>query len=320
MTNTKILVTGASGYIGGQTMLALLDAGYQVLAIDYRPLPDHLSNYTNQVNFYLQDFATPRALEWIVDNEPDAIIHCAGTSLVGPSIYNPAEYYSNNAMKTMALINTVTEALPKTRVIFSSSAAVYGVPIMSPCQEGDPCDPISPYGESKQMIEQIMASYNHAYKFDYVALRYFNACGADPQQRHGQEHNATHIIARVLECIKQKSSFTINGTEYPTQDGTCIRDYVHVQDIAQAHLLAINREVPAGVYNLGTNKGHSNRDIVNLAQTVTGQSVLIIEGPDRPGDPPVLTANDEKFTQAAGNWRQFTLEDMIAHAWAWYNK
>lgn len=320
MTNTKILVTGAAGYIGGQTMLSLLDAGYDVLAIDYRPLPEHLEFCHNKIKFYLQDFASTNALTWIVENKPDAIIHCAGSSLVGPSLGSPAEYYSNNTMKTMALINTVTEALPNTRIIFSSSAAVYGVPVMTPCHEVDPCEPISPYGESKRMIEQIMASYNRAYKLDYVALRYFNACGADSLGRHGQGHNATHIIARILEAIKYNDYFTLHGTNYPTSDGTCIRDYVHVEDIARAHILAINREIPAGVYNLGSNQGHSNREILKLAQTITNQTVLTVEGEERVGDPPVLTANDDKFTQHVGSWRKFNINDMISHAWAWYNK
>ena len=195
--NPRIIVTGISGYIGGQTALTLKDNGYEVYGIDRRPLPEHLREFEN--TFLLQDFSTNTALGWIAHNQPQAIIHCAGTSLVGPSIESPREYYQNNVVNTMVLLDYLLEHVPEARFVFSSSAAVYGIPLLTPCQEVDPCDPISPYGESKRMVEQMLISYNRAYKLDYVALRYFNACGADSKGRHGQEPGATHIIARVLE-------------------------------------------------------------------------------------------------------------------------
>lgn len=314
---SKIIVTGAAGYIGGQISIALRDAGHQVIGIDINPAPAHL--VTQFTRFHQTDFASDTALQTILEHRPDAIIHCAGTSLVGPSIDNPQEYYNNNVVKTLKLLDLVVDKLPNTRFIFSSSAAVYGVPFMTPCHEVDPCAPISPYGESKLMIEQAMASYHHAYDLDYVAFRYFNACGADSNRRHGQAPGATHIIARVLESIKNDQEFTLNGVDYQTRDGTCIRDYIHVEDVARAHVLALDGKISAGVYNLGSNNGISNREIIEAAETVTSKTVNVVIGPARAGDPPVLTAEPSKFTEAAGEWKKYTLVDTIQHAWHWYH-
>ena len=314
---SKIIVTGAAGYIGGQISIALRDAGYQVIGIDLMPAPAHL--VTQFTRFHQTDFASDTALQTILEHRPDAIIHCAGTSLVGPSLDNPQEYYNNNVVKTLKLLDMVVDKLSDTRFIFSSSAAVYGVPFMTPCHEIDPCDPISPYGESKLMIEQAMASYSRAYGLNYIAFRYFNACGADSSRRHGQAPGATHIIAKVLESIKDNTEFTLNGTDYQTRDGTCIRDYIHVEDIAHAHVLALDNKIPSGVYNLGSNTGVSNREIINASESITSKKVNLVIGPARPGDPPVLTAEPDKFTQVAGEWKKYTLTDTIQHAWNWYN-
>jgi UDP-glucose 4-epimerase len=178
---------------------------------------------------------------------------------------------------------------------------------------------VSPYGESKLMTELMLESYHRAYGLDYVAFRYFNACGADSQGRHGQEPGATHIIARVLESIRDAQEFVLNGIDYPTPDGTCVRDYVHVEDIARAHVLALNSEIKPGVYNLGSNTGTSNREIIETAQQVTGSAVIIRVGEKRAGDPPMLTASAAKFGLVAGKWKHHELDDMIRHAWAWYN-
>lgn len=312
---SRIALTGASGYIGGQIALALKDAGHEVMGIDRRHCPRHLKEVCDQ--FVLADFDSDQAKTKLIQFQPNAIIHCAGTSLVGPSIKHPSDYYHNNVIKTIHLLHLVCNALPKTRVIFSSSAAVYGEPIMTPCAEVDPCEPVSPYGESKRMIEQVLASYHRAYKLDYVAFRYFNACGADSQGRHGQESGATHIIARVLESIINDQEFVLNGIDYPTNDGTCVRDYVHVEDIAAAHVMAIDARIPAGVYNLGNGEDISNRQIIETAQLVTKKHLSFRSGPKREGDPAVLTANSEKFNQY-GRWRKYSLDDMIQHAWAWY--
>jgi UDP-glucose 4-epimerase len=170
------------------------------------------------------------------------------------------------------------------------------------------------------MIDMMLESYHRAYGLDYVSFRYFNACGADPEARHGQESNATHIIARVLESIRDSQTFTLYGNNYPTPDGTCVRDYVHVNDIARAHVMALDQAIPAGVYNLGSNTGTSNREIIAVAERITGQTVTVATGDQRAGDPPVLTASADKFTAVAGAWQQYTLDDMISHAWKWYTK
>jgi UDP-glucose 4-epimerase len=312
-----IVVTGAAGYIGGQNSLQLADAGYTVVGIDRRLCPTHLTDVFD--TFINADIANESVLSAIVQFQPSAIMHCAGTSLVGPSITNPSEYYNNNFIKTKVLLDLVCKSIPRTKFIFSSSAAVYGTPIMTPCHEVDPLEPISPYGESKLMIEQMMASYHKAYGLDYIAFRYFNACGADMRGRHGQEPGATHIIARVLESIRDNNTFTMKGPNYSTNDGSCVRDYVHVQDIADAHVSALYSDVPAGVYNLGTSNGTSNLEIISAAERITRKTLQVDTGPQRPGDPATLTASADKFGRIFKDWQKFTLDDMISHAWAWYN-
>jgi UDP-glucose 4-epimerase len=311
----KIVVTGSAGYIGGQIALQLRDAGHNVIGIDRVEPPEHLRRVVDL--FFLQDFASDVALSRIVQQQPDAIIHCAGTSLVGPSLASPAEYFNNNVVKTIKLLDTVRTELPNTRFIFSSSAATYGEPIMTPCHEVDPCEPISPYGDSKLMIERVLTAYHQAYNLEYVAFRYFNACGADTQARHGQASGATHIIARVLESLRDNQEFTLYGNDYPTADGTCIRDYVHVDDIARAHALALSSDVPAGIYNLASNTGTSNKEIIAAAERITGKTLKVVDNTARAGDPPVLTASADKFARVAV-WKQYTLDDMIQHAWNWY--
>jgi UDP-glucose 4-epimerase len=312
-----VVVTGAAGYIGGEISLLLKDAGHSVMGIDRRPCPAHLRDAFDQ--FVQADFDSDESYRELIKARPEAVVHCAGTSLVGPSIKNPSDYYHNNVVKTLNLLNIMHNALPRTRLIFSSSAAVYGEPVMNPCHEVDPREPVSPYGESKLMIEQILASYHRAYGLDYVAFRYFNACGADSQGRHGQEPGATHIIARVLESIRDEQEFVLNGIDYATPDGTCVRDYVHVEDIARAHVLALDRRVDPGVYNLGTSQGVSNREIIDTAQQATGTAVVIRVGEKRAGDPPVLTASADKFNRYTTEWRQHNLDSIIRHAWEWYN-
>ena len=314
----RVVVTGGAGYIGGQTVLQLLDQEHSVFAIDRRSAPNYLEH--SGAKWLQGDFADERVLNAIRQFRPDAVIHCAGTSLVGPSMTNPADYYNNNFIKTKRLCDLLLTMKPGPRLIFSSSAATYGNPIMTPCQEIDPTEPISPYGESKLMIEWMLKSYQRAYGLDYVAFRYFNACGADSQARHGQEPGATHIIARVLEAIRDNSeSFVLNGTDFETEDGTCVRDYVHVEDLAQAHIMSINTQIPSGVYNLGTNTGYSNLQIIHGAIGVTKKDLIYNTGPRREGDPAVLTADASKFMSVSGWKPQWGLEDILRHAWAWYN-
>jgi UDP-glucose 4-epimerase len=317
MTN-PVIVTGAAGYIGGQTALMLKDQGHDVIGVDLRPQPELLKNVFSQ---YLQsDFSDPQVLNIIAQHQPQAIVHCAGTSLVGPSLANPSYYYHNNFVKTKVLADFLVDAKVATRLIFSSSAAVYGDPVMTPCSEFDPPMPISPYGESKLMTEMMLSSYNQAYGLDSVVFRYFNACGADHLVRHGQAEDATHIIARVLIGLRDSTPFTLNGKDYPTADGTCVRDYVHVEDIAQAHIMAVNTAIPCGIYNLGNSVGTSNQEIIDMAATVTGRVPEVEIGDARLGDPAELTADSAKFQQAAGWTPKYTLKDMVQHAWTWYSR
>ena len=316
----KVMVTGAAGYIGGETVLKLTDAGHEVLGIDLIKPTESLLQAPNTW-WSTNDFASEVGLATIKMFQPEAIIHCAGTSLVGPSVLNPRLYYDNNFVKTKQLLDfLVDHQLTNIRIIFSSSAATYGNPVMTPVQEIDPAEPISPYGQSKLMIDWMLKSYQQAYGLDFVSFRYFNACGADSQARHGQPEGATHIIARVLESVKNKQDFMLYGTNYPTEDGTCIRDYIHVEDLANAHILATDQQIPKGIYNLGTNTGYSNLGIIQMSAMVTGVDIPVVHGPKREGDPAILTADASKF-MGVSNWKpQFNLQDIIRHAWAWYNR
>jgi UDP-glucose 4-epimerase len=314
----NIIVTGAAGYIGGQTVLALAAAGYQVIGIDQiKPSKVILESCSD---FLVSDFAETNCLHLIEKAQPKAIVHCAGTSLVGPSIMDPGTYYENNFVKTKYMLDyLVANKLTDIKLIFSSTAAVYGDPVMLPCSEVDPPIPISPYGESKLMVEFMLQAYHRAYNLKYTAFRYFNACGADPEARHGQAPGATHIIARILESIRDDREFVINGKDFDTEDGTCIRDYIHVDDLAQAHVVAVDQNV-TGVFNLGTDQGHSNMEIVNMAKSVTGRSIVVGTGPRRSGDPAQLTASPDRWVRATGWQPKFELRDIIQHAWAWYTR
>jgi UDP-glucose-4-epimerase GalE len=314
---STVVVTGASGYIGGQIALQLKDAGYQVVGIDLIPCPAHLSSLF--LRFVTNNFASEYALDMIQRSKPIAVIHCAGTSLVGPSLTDPQTYYRNNVVNTLCLLDKL-KTMPATRLIFSSSAATYGNPAITPIQEDAPTEPLSPYGQSKLMIDWMLNSYARAYNLDFVSFRYFNACGADSQTRHGQNAGATHIIARVLESLRDDREFVLYGNDYATPDGTCIRDYVHVEDIANAHVRSIDRSVPAGIYNLGTGTGVSNMDVIVAAQEITGKALAIRIGPRREGDPAILVADTNKIKDTTGWDLKYKLNDMITHAYQWYNK
>lgn len=312
MKTMRAVVTGCSGYIGGQIVLNMLDRDIQVLGVDLRP-----HRLPAKFEFLQQDFSSVSALAEITRWKPDVIIHCAGTSLVGPSMANPRLYYHNNFVNTKTLLDHLLDHQQRPKIIFSSSASVYGEPIMTPCHEVDPCDPISPYGESKHMVEIMLSRYQQAYGLPTVCFRYFNACGADPQGRHGQESSATHVIARVLESLRDDLEFEIYGDDYATADGTCVRDFVHVNDIANAHVKACT-DIDPGIYNLGTSQGHSVREIIALAESITGKTLRTKTVARRTGDPAVLTASDARFQQQSSDWRQHDVHSMISTAWAWY--
>jgi len=316
---SRVVVTGAAGFIGGETLLKLIDAGHDVLAIDRVMPPGNLIPVPCQ--WHTGDYAGELGLDSIKRFCPDAIVHCAGTSLVGPSVQDPEEYYNNNFVKTKILLDyLVKNHDKKVRIIFSSSAATYGNPIITPVQEVDPTEPISPYGESKLMIDWMLKSYQRAYGLDFVSFRYFNACGADSQGRHGQAPGATHIVARLLESVRDGQDFTMYGTDYDTPDGTCIRDYIHVEDLAEAHIAAIDPAVKSDIYNLGTNQGHSNLQVLQAASLILKKNIAYLHGPRRGGDPAQLVADPTKFMSASSWQPRFGLTDIIQHVWAWYNR
>ena len=312
-----VVITGGGGYIGGQTAIYFKEQGWNVTAIDRNPQFDHLEPYID--NYIHADFAEPTGLSFL--HSADVVVHCAGSSLVGPSIKDPSAYYENNFIATKRMLDYMVGNKLFPKIIFSSSAAVYGNPLMTPIREEDPKDPISPYGISKHMVEQLLETYSVAYGINYVGLRYFNAAGADPQERHGQAKDATHIIARVMEAIKHNRVFTLNGTALDTEDGTCVRDYVHVADIAKAHFYAQEQRVVPGFYNLSTGLGASNLDILHKCCKVSdSKPQAVVEGPMREGDPATLVANNTKFFEVS-NWQnEYHVDDIIEHAWKWYTR
>ena len=312
-----VVITGGGGYIGGQTAIYFKEQGGNVTAIDRNPQFDHLEPYID--NYIHADFAEPTGLSFL--HSADVVVHCAGSSIVGPSIKDPSAYYENNFIATKRMLDYMVGNKLFPKIIFSSSAAVYGNPLMTPIREEDPKDPISPYGISKHMVEQLLETYSVAYGINYVGLRYFNAAGADPQGRHGQAKDATHIIARVMEAIKHNRVFTLNGTALDTEDGTCVRDYVHVADIAKAHFYAQEQRVVPGFYNLSTGLGASNLDILHKCCKVSdSKPQAVVEGPMREGDPATLVANNTKFFEVS-NWQnEYHVDDIIEHAWKWYTR
>jgi len=287
----RVVVTGASGYIGGQTCIELKAHGYHVTGVDLRPLPEHLNKF---VDHFIQKNISNVA-DQISDTE--GIVHCAGTSLVGPSMKDPALYYQNNVGATARLLEILGWNGWHGRFVFSSSASVYGIPKTTPIPETSVVNPINPYGRSKAFCEQLITDSARAYQFSAVTLRYFNACGADSRGRHGQEPDATHIFARIFEAIKHNRPIEIYGNEYPTRDGTCVRDYIHVMDLAEAHRRALEKSLPPSnhIFNLGTRHGYSVLEIVNRIKDILKSDAIVEFRAPRAGDPPELIASSESF-------------------------
>jgi UDP-glucose 4-epimerase len=318
-----VAITGCNGYIGGQTVLRFKDLGYRVIGVDRNTTAPWIRDTVD--SFITGDFTNPIFINSIINNNPSALIHIAGTSLVGPSMTDPGPYYLNNVGNTARLLSTLASRGWKKTVVFSSSAAVYGDPGDSTLTEESPKTPISPYGQSKLMAEQVLRDCAVGYGFKTIALRYFNACGADNKVRHGQLKQATHLIARIMETIVNKGVFTLNGSDYSTADGTCVRDYLHVEDIANAHylstLFADSMSPGSSVeFNLGSGKGVSIKEIIASVERITGRLVLTHTGPRREGDPATLVASAQKFKKASG-WKPdaSSVDNIVRSAWAWYN-
>ena len=319
-----ILVTGGAGYIGSHTIKALLERGYRVVALDNLSVGHR--EFVLCEDFVQADLLDRAALERVFEKYPiRSVIHFAARTAVGESVENPEIYYYNNVVGTLNLLSAM-RAHGVDEIVFSSSAAVYGDPEVLPIPEDHPKRPKSPYGKTKLMMEEILSDYSHAYRIKYVALRYFNAAGSDPEGEIGEWHDPeTHLIPIVLEAAYGiRDHVEIFGTDYPTPDGTCIRDFIHVVDLAEAHVLALEkmREGKANTaYNLGTGVGHSVREVIEACKKVTGRDFKVVDGPRRPGDPPALVADPTKAKRELGWEPRYTdLEEIISTAWAWMQK
>ncbi|MEM9107936.1 MAG: UDP-glucose 4-epimerase GalE [Pseudomonadota bacterium] len=317
-----VLVTGGAGYIGSHMVNHLRDSGEKVAVIDSLRTGVREA-VPSGVPFYHADIAdTDRVRQIISDHNIDAIIHFAGSIIVPESVADPLAYYNNNTVKSRSLIASAVEAGVKS-FIFSSTAAVYGEPEQNPISESSPLRPVSPYGSSKLMTEMMLADTAIAHDFNYVALRYFNVAGADPQGRCGQSTpEATHLIKVACEAaIGKRDKLAIFGRDYDTPDGTCIRDYIHVSDLAAAHGLALDylrRGGKSDVFNCGYSHGFSVLEVVQAVKRATGVDFPVNDADRRPGDPPALIAQSSKLRETLG-WEP-KLDDLdliVRHAYAW---
>lgn len=325
----RVLVTGGAGYVGSAVVDALLAAGHQVAVFD-NLRTGHLAALAGlDVVFIRGDLADRAAIEEALRQfRSEAVIHTAGSIEAGESMLDPGKYYRHNVVNSLNLLDAMV-AVGVDTFVFSSSAGVYGNPVRVPIEEDDPTAPVSCYGETKLTIERAAAWYGRAHGIRSVFLRYFNAAGAT--ERLGEAHQPeSHVIPLILQvALGQRERFSINGTDYPTPDGTCVRDYVHIADLAQAHVQALGVPLPRDssdgsrhqAFNLGTGSGFSVREVLLTARKVTGHPIPAAEMPRRPGDPAVLTASSRRAAEVLG-WqpRHGDLESILASAWAWHKK
>jgi UDP-glucose 4-epimerase len=322
-----ILVTGGAGYIGSHTVLALQDQGYPIIVLDnlvygHRELIETLS----AVKLIVGDINNAELLNSIFSTHNiAAVIHFAAYAYVGESITEPRKYYRNNVVGSLTLLEAMVDH-GINNIVFSSTCATYGIPSTIPIPEDHPQHPINPYGRSKLAVEKMLLDFSQAYGLKAVIFRYFNAAGADPQGRLGEDHTPeTHLIPLILyTALGKRSQINIYGIDYPTPDGTCIRDYIHVSDLAQAHVLGLTYLLQGGdsnIFNLGNGNGFSVREMIATAQLVTHRSIAVLEGDHRPGDPPILVGSSEKARQILGWQPQYPLaKDILTHAWAWHQQ
>lgn len=317
----KILVVGGAGYIGSHMIDMLRQNNYEVIALDN--LSTGYQDAVFDTTFINADLADTTALEKCFSKyQFDAVMHFAAFMQVGESVQQPAKYYRNNVINTINLLDVMLRHNVN-KFIFSSSAAVYGEPQYTPIDVDHPKNPVNPYGRSKWMVEQILQDYGLAYNLQSICLRYFNAAGADPSGRLGERHNPeTHLIPLVLQAASgRRKNISIYGDDYPTQDGTCIRDYVHVTDLCSAHLLALQHlsQVKSNnAYNLGTGQGYSVIELIKTAEKVTHRPIPIVKCARRNGDPAILLADSQRAQKELGWQPQYSdLETIIKHAWQW---
>jgi UDP-glucose 4-epimerase len=318
----RVLVIGGAGYIGSHVVRRLVQRGHHVwvwddlslghaAAVQGVPLLNHDLRHTDALDQALRE------------HRIDAVMHFAANALVGESVRDPEKYYQNNLVNSLNLLR-IMRRCSVMKFVFSSTCAIYGVPERVPIREDEPPKPINPYGRTKLAIEFALADYAAAYGFAYAALRYFNAAGAAPEGDIGEDHDPeSHLIPLVLQtALGQRPHIEIFGTDYPTPDGTCIRDYIHVDDLADAHILALEKLQPGDQLrcNLGTGRGHSVREVIRTCETVTGKKIPTLEKPRRPGDPPELVAANELVRQLLGWQPRYTdLQGIIATAWKWHS-
>ncbi|HLN32353.1 MAG TPA: UDP-glucose 4-epimerase GalE [Gemmataceae bacterium] len=317
----RILVTGGAGYIGSHAVRLFLARGHDVWVYD--SLAEGHRRAVPAERLIVGDLAEVARLDQaLVQHRIEAVVHFAAYTYVGQSVRDPGKYYQNNLVNTLNLM----ECMRKQRIwrlVFSSTAATYGVPQKQPITEEELQQPINPYGNSKLAVERALADYAKAYTWGYAALRYFNAAGASADASIGEDHDPeTHLIPLAIKAVLgQIPAIEVFGTDYPTPDGTCIRDYIHVDDLGEAHLLALERLEPGtGIrYNLGIGRGYSVREVIETVANVTGKPVPLKEGPRRAGDPPVLVASSERIRRELG-WRPryHELRSIVETAWHWH--
>lgn len=325
--NATILVTGGAGYIGSHTVKKLEEAQYQVIILDnlvygHRDLVENCL----RAKLIVGDIKNRSLLDELFNTySVEAVIHFAAYAYVGESIANPAKYYDNNVVGTLTLLEAMLAASVK-KLVFSSTCATYGIPKQIPIPEDHPQNPINPYGNSKLMVEKILADYHTACGLKHVCFRYFNAAGADPNGFLGEDHQPeTHLIPLVLmAALGRREAISVFGTDYSTPDGTCIRDYIHVNDLARAHVLGLEYLLSGGdseIFNLGNGNGFSVKEVIETARKITQKSIKVKYGDRRPGDPAILIGSSTKAKQILGWQPQHTnLEEILVNAWQWHQK
>ncbi len=315
----NVFVTGGAGYIGSICTEELLNAGHTVTVFD-NLTEGHRSAVDSRAKFVegcLRDAKLVK--QSLLDAKADAIMHFAASALVGESMTDPKKYFHNNLVNALKLADAAVETGVK-KFVFSSTCATYGPPDRVPMTEDLPQRPINPYGEAKLMFEKVLLWYREIYKLDFIAFRYFNAAGASEQ--FGEHHRIeTHLIPNVLMvALGQKTHVEIYGTDYPTPDGTCIRDYIHIKDLAQAHILGL-QPGKSGFFNLGNGDGYSVKQVIEMCEKITGTKIPAIEKPRRAGDPPRLVAAANKaFTELGWKPQYPKIEDIVKTAWAWHKR
>ncbi|GBE55525.1 UDP-glucose 4-epimerase [archaeon BMS3Bbin15] len=320
----EILVTGGAGYIGSHAVKALAEAGYTPIVLDN--LSQGHRESVRQGVFYQGELGDTALLKKIFTrHDIEAVMHFAALALIGESISEPAEYYENNVIQTFRFLKEMVKHDVK-NFIFSSTCAVYGIPEEIPIPEEHLRAPVNPYGKTKLAVEYMLEDFSRAYNIKYVFLRYFNAAGADYRAGIGEDHSPeTHLIPIVLDAaIGRRKKVNVFGTDYPTRDGTCIRDYIHVTDLAQAHVLAakyLKEDRESGAFNLGVGQGFSVREVIDVAEEVTGKKISVSEAHRRKGDPPVLIADSTRAINVL-RWKPeySSLEDIISSAWEWHKR